>query len=182
MVSMYDVPTNGCNLTIMGWPFFVEEITPNEAFRRREMNTNNIVGGTQKITKGAYVGLDFTVVTHIRVRPNKPGMYNNVFRQMMEGPVVVDSPEFGGRFRAMVTIKPEHDSPRSLKLTITIKEVPGTKSLIPGESFTIPKTRKITIKKEKKHSAPDKSQKGGKSVNKTKRTTAPKKNKSKKQK
>ena len=66
-VKMYKIPTSGCNLEIMGYPFFAEEVSPTEAFRRREYNYNALVGGTQKVTKGTYVGLEFTVTTHVRV-------------------------------------------------------------------------------------------------------------------
>ena len=175
---MYNVPTDGCNLEIMGYPFYAEEVTPNEAFRRRDYNFNNIVGGTQKVTKGAFVGLDFTIVTHVAVPPNNPKVHNKIFKQMMSKPVKVVSPEIGGSFKAIVTIKPEHDTPKSLKLTINIKEVPNKKSGIPGEKFTVPAARKIKVKKikakaSKGKASSDKSKKG-------KKKSAAKKNKGKK--
>lgn len=176
MANMYNVPTDGCNLEIMGYPFFAEEVTPNEAFRRRDYNFTNLVGGTQKVTKGGFVGLDFTIVTHVAVTPNNPKVHNKIFKQMMSKPVKVVSPEFGGSFNAIVTIKPEHDSPKSLKLTINIKEVPGKKSNIPGENFVVPAARKISVNKKKssqKTTAKSKNKKG-------KKKTVPKKSKSKK--
>ena len=178
MANMYNVPTDGCNLEIMGYPFYAEEVTPNEAFRRRDYNFNNIVGGTQKVTKGAFVGLDFTIVTHVAVPQNNPKVHNKIFKQMMSKPVKVVSPEIGGSFKAIVTIKPEHDTPKSLKLTINIKEVPNKKSGIPGEKFTVPAARKIKVKKTKAKASnakasSDKSKKG-------KKKSAAKKNKGKK--
>lgn len=178
MAKMYNVPTDGCNLEIMGYPFYAEEVTPNEAFRRREYNFNTIVGGTQKVTKGAYVGLDFTIVTHVAVPPNKPHIHNKIFKQMMSKPVKVVSPEIGGSFNALVTIKPEHASPKSLKLTISIKEIPPKKSGIPGEKFTVPAARKIKVKKTKAKTQ-TKGKANANTSKKGKKNTSPKKNKGK---
>lgn len=144
---MYNIPTDGCNLEIMGYPFFAENVSPNEAFRRRDYNFNNLVGGTQKVTPGPYVGLDFTVTTHVDVHPNRPHEHNKIFQEMMSKPVEVVSPELGGKFMAVVVIKPEHETPESLKLTISIKEVPGKNSKIPGEKFVVPAPRKIEREK-----------------------------------
>lgn len=142
---MYDVPTDGCNMEIMGYPFFAESVSPNEAFRRREYNFNPLVSGTQKVTQGSYVGLDFSVTTHVKIDPDRPDVHNTIFQEMMSKPVEVISPEFGGRFDAIVVIKPEHEKLDALKLTISIKEVPTSESMIPGESFTIPETRVIDV-------------------------------------
>ena len=148
---MYDVPTDGCNMEIMGYPFFAENVSPTESFRRREYNFNNLVGGTQKVTPGAYVGLQFSVTTHVPIDPNRPDEHNTIFQEMMSKPVEVISPEFGGRFNAIVVIKPEHEKLDYLKLTIDIKEVPDSQSLIPGEEFTIPTTRIIDTKSKDKN-------------------------------
>lgn len=152
-IKMYKIPTSGCNLEIMGYPFFAEEVSPTEAFRRRENNYNNLVGGTQKVTKGAYVGLEFSVTTHVRINKDKPYVYNKIFEEMMSKPVRVISPELGGAFYANVIIKPEHDKLGYLKLTISIKEVPMSKSKIPGEEFVVPATRQIEIKNDEEDSS-----------------------------
>lgn len=150
-MAMYNIPTDGCNLEIMGYPFFAENVSPTEAYRRREYNFNNIVGGTQDVTPGAYVGLDFTITTHVFIDPDRPDEHNTIFQEMMSKPVDVVSPEIGGQFKAIVVIKPERDKLNTLKLTINIKEVPDSKSLIPGEEFTVPATRKVTSKKTNKN-------------------------------
>ena len=175
---MYNVPTDGCNLEIMGYPFYAEKVTPNEAFRRREFNVNNVVGGTQIITPGTYVGLDFSITTHVFVDPNKPDAHNKIFQEMMSKPVKVVSPELGGQFMAMVVVKPEHSTLNYLELSISIKEVPDAKSLIPGEVFSIPKSRKITKKKTKTTSKTKTNKKSSKT--KTKKKSVSKKTKSKK--
>lgn len=156
-MSMYNnIPTDGCNIEIMGFPFFAESINVNEAFRRREANFNNIVGGTMKVTPGAYVGLDFTVTTHVTIDPERPDEHNSVFQEMMSKPVEVVSPEIGGRFNAVVVIKPERKGLDWLELSISIKEIPDKNSLIPGEEFIIPKSKKVEVKKETKKDKDDK--------------------------
>lgn len=173
---LYDVPTDGCNLEIMGYKFFAEEVSANEAFRRRELNTNSIVGGTKKTTKGEYVGLEFSVTTHVKIKPNTPNMHNNIFQEMMRKPVRVVSPDIGGSFNAVVVIKPERETATYLKLTISIKEVVDGQSKIPGETFTVPKTKKIKVKKKNNKKTSKDSNKNSKS--KTKKNTIARKVKS----
>jgi hypothetical protein len=179
-MALYDVPTDGCNLEIMGYSFFAEEVSPTEAFRRRELNFNSIVGGTKKVTKGEYVGLEFSVTTHVKIDPKKPNMHNKIFNEMMSKPVKVVSPDLGGSFNASVIIKPERESPRYLKLKITIKEIPGRESQIPGEQFTVPSPRKITVTKKKTSKKSDKTSKNSKSSSKKKSISKKSKSKSKK--
>ena len=136
MYSKEGIPTDGCNLEIMGYPFYADNVSPNEAYRRREYNFSAVVGGTQDVTPGAYVGLDFTVTTHVFIDPDRPDEWNSIFQEMMSKPVEVVSPDLGGRFKAIVVIKPERDKLNTLKLTISVKEVPDSKSLIPGEEFS----------------------------------------------
>ena len=71
----------------------------------------------------------------------------------------------------------------SLKLEISIKEVPDSKSLIPGENFVVPADRKITKKEvTNKNSKKENSSKttSKKTKTKTKKKTVSKKSKSKK--
>ena len=171
MTFYHEFPTEGCNLEIMGYPLYAESVSPNEAYRRREYNFNGIVGGTQKVTPGAYVGLDFTITAHVFIDPDRPDEHNNIFQEMMSKPVEVISPELGGKFNAIVTIKPERDKLNSLKLTIGIKEVPDSNSLIPGEEFLIPKSKKVEVKKETKKD----SKKDSKKDTKTKKDAKKKK-------
>ena len=154
-MAMYNIPTEGSNLEIMGFPFFIENVSPGEAFRRREYNFNGIVGGTQKVTPGAYVGLDFTITTHVPIDPERPDEHNAIFQEMMSKQVEVISPELGGRFNAIVVIKPNHDKLDHLKLDISIKEVPGSESLIPGEEFTVPASREVTVDEKKEDDKSD---------------------------
>lgn len=175
-MALYDVPTDGCNLEIMGYSFFAEEVSPTEAFRRRELNFNSIIGGTKKITKGEYVGLEFSVTTHVKIDPKTPNMHNKIFEEMMRKPVQVVSPDLGDSFKANVVIRPERASPRYLKLTITIKEIPDKQSKIPGENFTVP-SKKVIVKKKKKSNSSKKS--NTKTKTKTKKKQVTKKTKSK---
>ena len=179
-MPMYE-SIEGCNIEIMGYPFYVEKVSANEAYRRREINLNPIVGGTLKASKGQYVGLDFKITTHVRVDPNKPHVHNKIFREMMSKPVTVTSPELGGSFTANVVITPDHSKLNFLQLDISIKEIPGSKSKIPGESWTVPKTKKIDLKKKNKNNdSKTDTKKGSKTSGKkgnSKRNTAGKKSK-----
>ena len=186
---MYD-DIKGCNIEIMGFPFYAEKVSVTEAFRRRELNYNAIVGGTQKVTKGQYVGLEYKVTAHVKIDPNRPDEHHSIFQEMMSKPVTVVSPELGGKFKANVVIVPEHAKLQTLELSITIKEIPGKKSKIPGETWTVPKTKKIDLKKKNEDKDKDKdkdkgsktdTKKGAKTSGKkgnTKRNSSGKKSKS----
>ena len=183
-MAMYD-DVKGCNIEIMGFPFYAEKVSVTEAFRRRELNYNAVVGGTQKVTKGQYVGLEFKVTTHVKIDPDRPDEHNSIFQEMMSKPVDVVSPELGGKFKANVVIVPDHAKLNSLELSITIKEIPGSKSLIPGESWVVPKTKKIDLKKKDKKDTDKDTDKDTKKDSKSKSKTNSKsksstKNKSKK--
>ena len=183
-MAMYD-DVKGCNIEIMGFPFYAEKVSVTEAFRRRELNYNAVVGGTQKVTKGQYVGLEFKVTTHVKIDPDRPDEHNSIFQEMMSKPVTVVSPELGGKFKANVVIVPDHAKLNSLELSITIKEIPGSKSLIPGESWVVPKTKKIDLKKKDKKDTDKDTDKDTKKDSKSKSKTNSKsksttKNKSKK--
>ena len=147
-MPMYD-DIKGCNIEIMGFPFYAEKVSVTEAFRRRELNFNAVVGGTQKVTKGQYIGLEYKVTTHVKIDPDRPDEHHSIFQEMMSKPVTVVSPELGGKFTANVVIVPEHTKLQTLELSITIKEIPGKNSKIPGESWVVPKTKKIDLKKGK---------------------------------
>ena len=179
-MAMYD-DVKGCNIEIMGFPFYAEKVSVTEAFRRRELNYNAVVGGTQKVTKGQYVGLEFKVTTHVKIDPDRPDEHNSIFQEMMSKPVDVVSPELGGKFKANVVIVPDHAKLNSLELSITIKEIPGSKSLIPGESWVVPKTKKIDLKKKDKKDTDKDTKKDSKSKSKTNsKSKSSTKNKSKK--
>ena len=143
---MYNVPTNNCNIEIMGYPFFAEKVSPSESFNRRDRIDNTLIGGTLIVTKGAYIPLEFTITTHVFVNPERPDEHNKIFQEMMSRPVEVISPEIGGMFMATVTIKPEHTKNNTLELSITIKEIPEVKSNIPGESWVVPAAKDVEVK------------------------------------
>ena len=164
---MYNIPTDGCNLEIMGYPFYAENVSPNESFRRREYNFNPLVGGTQIVTPGAYVGLDFSITAHVRIDPDRPDEHNAIFQEMMSKPVDVTSPEIGGTFKAIVVIKPQRDKLTHLKLDISIKEVPDKESKIPGESFTVPASRDVKVEKNKGKNTKNNSKSSSKNSNST---------------
>ena len=143
---MYKVPTENSNIEIMGYPFFIEDVSPSEAFNRRDPVINNLVGGTLIITKGPYIPLEFSITTHVYIDPDRPDEHNSIFKEMMSKPVEVVSPEIGGRLKALVVITPGHEKREALKLSINIKEVPDSTSNIPGESWVVPAPKDVEVK------------------------------------
>ena len=138
------------DVTIGGQLFIVESVSPNERFRRRELNRMPIVNGTQIVTKGPYVPIDISFTTHVSIDPNRPDMYDSIFEELMSQKQEVISPELGGKFDAQIIIKPEHDKYSMLKLTIQVIEIPDAQSRIPGENrFTIPED-KLESEEERK--------------------------------
>lgn len=141
---------NDANIEIMGYPFYAETVTANEAFNRRDIIRNKILGGTEDVLKGGYISRDYNFITHIPIDPNRPDEHNEVFKEMMSKPVEVVSPELGGNFNAMVIIKPGHNMVSHLQLEISIQEVPDENSSIPGESkFVVPEVKKVENKNDK---------------------------------
>ena len=133
--------TEGYNIEINGFPFFTETIEGDDFFNRREYNKLNIIGGTQIVTKGAYVPRSFTFTTHVRVEPNNPDVYNKIFQEMMSEPCNIISPELGGMFDGIVVVSPKHSSPSFLEVKIKITEVPKIESNIIGEEIVIPEDK-----------------------------------------
>ena len=142
--------TNGYNIEIEGFPFFAESVDGDEFYNRREYSRLNIIGGTQFVNKGAYVPRSFSFTTHVRVEPNNPDVYNDIFREMMSKPCNVISPELGGMFDAVVVIKPKHSSPKYLELNVKITEIPTEKSNIFGEEIIIPEDKLQDVTEEDK--------------------------------
>lgn len=142
--------SEGYNIEINGFPFFAESVDSDEFYNRRDLVVNNIIGGTQQVMRGPYIARSFSFVTHVLVDPEHPDVYNDIFREMMSGTCEVISPELGGLFKANVIIKPLHKKPRSLELSISITEIPGTESNIPGDVFVVPEDKLEDVKKEDK--------------------------------
>ena len=153
--SMYR-SVEGYNIEINGFPFFAETVEGDEFFNRREYNRINIIGGTQIVNKGAYVNRSFSFKTHVRIEENKPDMYNDIFQEMMSKPCNVISPELGGMFDAIVIIKPIHNTPKYLELSIKIAEVPKEESNIIGEEIVIPEDRLMDVTEEDKEKKEEK--------------------------
>lgn len=144
-MEMYDALfQDGVCVEINDFPFFVESCSSDECFNRRELNRTNLVGGTQIVTRGAYIPRTYTVTTHVRCPPDRPDIYDNIFREMMSKPCGVISPEIGGQFNAEVIVNREHETPDYLKLTFSITEIPDLASNIPNESFTKPPDKLMT--------------------------------------
>ncbi len=138
---MYDdIILNDCNVEIDGFPFFASEITSNESFPRRELKRTKIKNGTELVTKGEYIPREYSFKTSVEVPVEDPGVHDKIFTEMCNKPCEIVCPDMGGIFQAQVIIKKSHatGTPDFIDLDITIKEIPGIKSELPGESFTCP--------------------------------------------
>lgn len=168
------------SVTIMGVPFYAENIQGDEPFNRREREFTSILGGTERVNKGKYVHREFSFTTTIFFPTGRPNAYDTTFKKMMSGPVEVISPYMGDKpFKALIDISksfPEN-SPNHMELDITVTEVPDKKSQIPGETFKVPPTKKITTTpKVKTYTKSSSKTKSSKKKTKKKSTTKQNKN------
>ena len=139
------------SITIMGIPFYAENIQADEPFNRREREFTPILGGTERVSKGKYIHREYSFTTTWFFPTGRPDAYDKVFKKMMSKPVEVISKYMGGKFKALITISqtfPEY-SPNHMDLDVTVTEVPSSKSNIDGESFTVPKVKKIKVTSKK---------------------------------
>lgn len=141
-MQLYDNKFNdNFNMEIDGVTLFAESVSPEESYNRRETNTINILGGTQYTQRTTYVARKFSFTTHLIVEPDRPDIYDDLFREWMSKPCEVISPDLGGMFNASIIVKTEHTGPRTLTVTITVTEIPEETSNIPDDSFTIPEDK-----------------------------------------
>lgn len=145
MVGMYDDVNENVseNIEIDGYPFYAENINANEPYNRRETNREPIMNGTEHVTRGRYVVRDYSFSTTVFVPDNRPDVHDEIFREMMSKPCEVISPYMGGKFMAEIIISKdiEEASPNHINLDIQVIEIPGTDSLIPGDTFIIPEDK-----------------------------------------
>lgn len=154
-----NIPKENYNVSIDGYSMIMEEVTPNEAFNRRETIRHDIIAGTQDVMRGKYIVRNYTFITHLLINPEYPDIYDDIFRLWESKPCEVISKKFGGKFNAEVIIKRHNnDSPNYLTVEIQVIEIPEN-SLIPGEGFVTPQDKitpiKITSKKNKKDNKKD---------------------------
>lgn len=147
-MGMYDDITNGVSesILIMNIPFYAENIRPKEPYNRREREFTPVLGGTEIVTQGKYIHREWTFNTTIFFPTGQPDTYDDQFKEMISKPVEVISKYMGGKFNALIQLSPEFPeySPNHMELEVTVTEIPSKKSRIPGESFTVPKTKKVS--------------------------------------
>lgn len=179
---MYDDIRTGVSesIKIMGIPFYAENITPSEPYNRREREFTQILGGTERVSQGKFIHREFSFTTTLFFPTGRPDAYDTTFKKMLSKPVEVISPYMGGKFKALIQLSPSfpENSPNHMDLDVTVTEVPNKKSNIPGETFTVPKTKKITASVKATKKSKSKSSKTTKT--KSKKKSVSKKNKSKK--
>ena len=133
-------------VNIMGYSFYTDDIEGEEPHNRRERIYTPILNGTEEVTRGEYVHRSFSFSSLISFPPGKPEIYDTMFRKMESKPVEVIS-HFMGKFNAIIAIRKSFPYPNRMKVNVKVTEVPGKKSLIPGESaITVPPTKKIKSK------------------------------------
>lgn len=156
-MSMYSDIAGGVseNIEIMGYPFYAENISSDEAYNRREYNRNSILGGTESVTKGKYIPRSYTFTTTIYHPTDRPDSYENIFRKMMANPQTIVSKYMGGTFKAEIIVQKnvEECSPNHMVLDFSVTEIPESKSNIPGETFKVPSPKKVTVKTTSKSSS-----------------------------
>lgn len=185
LMGMYDDLVEGVSesIMIMGMPFYAENIRPTEPYNRREREFTPILGGTERVTQGKYIHREWSFNTTIYFPTGQPDAYDKQFKEMLSKPVEVISRYMGGKFQALIELSPEflEYSPNHMELDVTVTEVPEKKSLIPGESFTVPKTKKISTENKVTTTAKGNSgsNKSSSNDNGSKRNSVEKKNKAK---
>lgn len=165
------------NVKIMGYNFYAEDIEGDEPYNRREMKFTSILGGTERVSPGEYVHREFSFSSTISYPKGKPDAYDTIFKKMQSKPVEVISSSMGGKFKAMIKIRKSYPSPNRIKVDVTVTEVPDKKSRIPGESFTVPKVKKIKAKNKVQSANSSEDSKKKSSKNKSKNKSVKKKNK-----
>ena len=128
------IPNSEHNLEIEGMPFYIDEWDLNEATPRREINETQISLGVPFVSRGKFIPREGTFYSTINIEPNNPDAYYKIFTKLNNKICEVYCPLLGGIFKATVQIKPQKDTPTTLKVQIWIKEViTNGKSNIPGE-------------------------------------------------
>lgn len=147
-----DIDSKYFNVSIDGFSLIGEDISPNESFNRRETSRKSIIGGTQSVVRTNYIHRDFSFVSHLRIDPLYPDIYDETFQVWQSKPVEVISKELGGKFNAECIVKRKHETPSYLTIEVQLIEIPDATSLIPDDSFVVPtdKVTKTSTKNTKK--------------------------------
>jgi len=141
MPNMYKDIVNGVNETVEidGYPFYAEGLTSTTSYNYRKVNRQKLLGGTEKVTRGEYMGREYSFNTEVYTEGN-PRIFDEIFREMMNKECEVISEYMGGKFKAEITIEREDEeaSPDHITLRVDIKEIPEEQPNIPGDLFVVP--------------------------------------------
>lgn len=137
---LLDDNNNYCNnnsgVEIDGFLFFPESVKGDESFTHREFKRTKIMSGGEFVTRGQFMGREFSFTTTLDIDPNEPYMYDKVFQIMENKACNVISPYMGDNFLAEIQIDKTHpkSAPASLKLDIKVKEIATPKTSVVGDT------------------------------------------------
>ena len=127
---------NQSGVEIDGFLFFPESVKGDESYARREYKRTKIMSGGEFVTRGQFMGREFSFSTTLDIDPDTPYMYDKVFQIMENKPCEVISPYMGDNFKAEIQIDKTHpkSAPASLKLDIKVKEIVDPKTVVVGDA------------------------------------------------
>lgn len=149
-MGMYDDIVSGVseNIEINGHPFYAENIDGPEPYNRRDYVFKPLLNGTMSVKPGKYVNKEYSFRTTVYY--SRPDEHDKIIQEIMSKPVEVISQEMGGKFKAIVVFSKTitDGSPHHAEYDVTVTEVPGKDSNIPGEAkLVVPKVKKINLVK-----------------------------------
>lgn len=128
---------NQSGVEIDGFLFFPESVKGDESYARREYKRTKIMSGGEFVTRGQFMGREFSFSTTLDIDPNQPNMYDKIFQIMENKPCEVISPYMGDMFKAEIQIDKTHpkSAPANLKLDIKVKEIVEPNTTVVGDEI-----------------------------------------------
>lgn len=154
-MGMYDDVVNGIseNIEIGGHPFYAENIRGPEPFNRRDYTFKPILNGTLQAKRGKYIQRKFNFKTTVYHANGRPDSFDKTLQELCSKPVEIISPAMSKKpFKAIVIFDRSIDegSRYHTEYDVEVIEVPGKKSLIPGENtLVVPNIKKVKLSKTK---------------------------------
>lgn len=149
---MYDhIIIKNPNISINDIDFYMESFSSDEPVQRREFKRTSLMNGTEYITKGKWIGRQFSFKTHITVPIDNPDAYDDILAEFCNGICDVVSLDLGS-FKAEVTCSKTHNAnnPDMIELSFTVKEI-AEKSGIANDEVIVPPTEVVKEVEDKQN-------------------------------